>query len=135
MSNTLRKAERFHSHKLIEKLFAEGKVWIKYPFRIVWMPLEEPKGPPAEVMISVSKKKFKRANKRNLLRRRTKEAYRQQKDKLYEFLELHHKRIAFAIIYLPAEELLYADIEKGMKKMLSKMIEELTSSFDEQQSE
>lgn len=133
MPQTFRKSERLHSHKLIQQLFAEGKGWAKYPFRVVWMPIADTVGAPAEVMMSVSKKKFKRANKRNLLKRRMKEAYRLNKETLTLFLQSNHLRVGFAIIYLPKEELEYPEIEKGMKKMIVRMIEELTLHLNGEQ--
>ncbi len=131
MPNTFRKAERLHSHKLIQQLFAEGNMWGKYPFKVVWMPLADTKGALAEMMMSVSKKKFKRANKRNLLRRRMKEAYRLNKDALLLFLQSINLRVACAIIYLPNEEIPYADIEKGMKKMLVRLMDEITLQLND----
>lgn len=135
MPNTFRKAERLHSHKLIQQLFAEGNMWGKYPFRVVWLPLMDPKGAPIEVMMSVSKKKFKRANKRNLLRRRMKEAYRLNKENLLLFLQSINLRVACAIIYIPNDEIAYADIEKGMKKTLIRLKDEITQWLNDKQNE
>lgn len=125
---TFRKGERLCSQKVIAQLFAEGAVVFKYPFRLVFMTREREKGYPAQVIMTVSKKRFKRANKRNLLRRRMKEAYRLNKHPLYDYLELHNKTLYASVIYMPTEELDYATIEKGMKKVLAKLKETLEAT-------
>jgi ribonuclease P protein component len=130
--NTFRKGERLCSQKLIAQLFAEGDVLMKYPFRVVYMIKDKEKGYPAQVIMSVSKRRFKRANKRNLLRRRMKEAFRLNKHSLYEFLDAHNKLLICSVIYLPTEELDYVAIEKGMKKTLARLMEAVSGKLPQQ---
>ncbi len=84
---------------------------------------------PIEFALSVPKKAFKRAVDRNVLRRRIREAYRLNKIELYKYLKnnaLHSdKRFAFMVLYTAKEEMPYADIEKGIKKMIRKFKEEM----------
>src|SRR3712207_7886162 len=56
-----------------------------FPIRIVYMPLEEAKQP-ASILISVSKRKFKRAVRRNRVKRQIREAYRRNKHLLTDEL-------------------------------------------------
>lgn len=125
MPKTFKKIERLCSHKTITKLFGDGQVVVKYPFRAVYLTEELAGFPPCKMMVSVSKKKFKRANVRNLLKRRAKEAYRLQKDVLYGKLEDMNLHLDIALIYLPKEELDYRDIEKGMAKLIDKLLLQL----------
>lgn len=79
--NTLAKSERICGKKSIEALLAGGS-WgnagaLKYCWRIREAGAEVVKGP--RMMVSVSKRLFKRAVRRNLLKRRIREAYRLQK--------------------------------------------------------
>ncbi len=63
MANTLCKAERLNSKILIEKMFAGGsKSFSFFPLRVVYMPVEN-QDAQASVLLSVSKKRFKRAVK------------------------------------------------------------------------
>lgn len=72
---SLPRTERLRSLGAIRRLFDEGQSGFVFPFRYVWY-AETDAVPSVEVLFSVPKKFHKRANKRNLLRRRTKEAYR-----------------------------------------------------------
>ncbi|MFT3737265.1 MAG: ribonuclease P protein component [Breznakibacter sp.] len=125
MPQTFRKIERLRRHKTITNLFSEGQVLVKYPFRAVYLEEALQGFPPCKIMVSVSKKRFKRANMRNLIRRRTKEAYRLQKNVLYKKLEEMKLHLDIALIYLPKEELDYHAIEKGMGKLIDKLMLQL----------
>ncbi len=90
----------------------------------------KPELSPIEFALSVPKKAFKRAVDRNVLRRRIREAYRLHKIELYKLLKnntLHSdKRFAFMVLYTAKEEMSYAEIEKGIKKMIRKFKEEMS---------
>ena len=78
---TLGKKERLNSKTLIERLFLGGsKSFPAFPLRVVYMsvePVEEDMAA-ASILISVPKKRFKRAVKRNLVKRQVREAYREE---------------------------------------------------------
>ena len=119
---TFRKNERLCSRDTTQLLFTKGQSFVKYPFRVSYMFLDEDLPVDAQVLISVSKKRFKRAYKRNRLKRLTREAYRLNKHELLAHLHAQDKKMAIAFIYLPTELLEFADVEKGMKKALNKLI-------------
>ena len=78
--NTLRKAERLYSKIVIEKMFAGGasRSFSVFPLRAVYMSVDRQEVP-ASILISVPKKRFKRAVKRNRVKRQIREAYRKNK--------------------------------------------------------
>lgn len=76
-AHTLRKSERLCGKKDISRLFSEGKWGLCGHLRYCWLSSGEQR--PNRILVSVSKKYFKRAVKRNLLKRRMREAYRSQK--------------------------------------------------------
>ena len=108
------KKEKLCSQKVIEELFSTGRSFIKYPLRVVFIPREEQPGTPMKVLVSVSKRRFKRAYKRNLLKRRIRESYRLNKHLIFPLLEKNSVNIAIAFVYLPTEILPYNEIEKAM---------------------
>ena len=85
---TLPKVERLNSRILIERLFTGGsKSLPAFPLRIVYMPVEGENLPAATILISVPKKRFKRAVKRNRVKRQVREAYRKNKHILLDALK------------------------------------------------
>ena len=82
---TFPKEEHLCRKKLIEELFSkQGSSFGVYPLRIVWIKSEMPTTAPPQVLISVSKRTFKRAVDRNQLKRLIREAYRLNKYRLTE---------------------------------------------------
>lgn len=118
---TFEKAERLTHKILIGKLFSEGNGFTCYPFRVVWKVATLHSNYPAQVAITVSKRNFKHAVKRNLLKRRIREIYRLNKHKLYEELEKKEIQIAFMIVYLPKKIIETKDMEEQLKKAMQRI--------------
>ncbi len=116
------KEERLCSVKLIDKLFHNGSSFLLYPFRIIWLEEALPPEKPVQVLISVPKKKFKRAVDRNLLKRRIREIYRLQKSEhLYPFLTEHSVTMVLGINYIGNEIGEYAFMEKKFNAAILKL--------------
>jgi ribonuclease P protein component len=122
---TLHKEERLCSQKLIEELFASGESFLAYPLKVVFLKTELPDVPPVQAAFTVSKRNFKRAVKRNILKRRMREAYRQNKPDLYQELTANKVQLAVMFVYIGKEVAEYATIQKAMisafKKLLAKI--------------
>ena len=117
----LTKKERISSKKEIDLLFTEGNSFIVYPLRIVYIEhncKEISDKSAASIMVSISKKKFKSAVKRNRLKRLIKESYRLNKNDFIEKITTQFKRISIAFLYLSDEEKPYAEIESAVRKAL-----------------
>lgn len=123
---TFTKEERLCSKKQISALFAGGaKSFSIYPIRVVYMPVEKREGQSAEVsvLISVSKRYFKRAVKRNRVKRQIREAYRLQKADLLQTMHNKDQGIAMAFIYLSNRIVPTAEIMGKMNTALSRLAE------------
>src|SRR5471030_2413656 len=97
---TFKKEERLCNKKLIDELFHNGSSFLCYPFKASWLIIDEPRQIPAQILFSVSKKRFKRAVDRNLVKRRMREAYRLNKQQqLYDLLNSAGKKIALSVGY------------------------------------
>ena len=97
-----------------------------FPIRIVYMPVEQGDAS-ASILISVSKRRFKRAVKRNRVKRQIREAYRKNKYLLTDELHRRELRLAIAFIYLSDELTVTAELEEKMKIALSRISEKLSS--------
>ena len=96
----LSKSERINSKKLIDRLFKGGgaKSMSAFPLRVVFMTEDADSHEPlAKMMVSVPKRYFKRAVKRNHVKRLVREAYRRNKQVLIDTLEAEEQRKALSL--------------------------------------
>jgi ribonuclease P protein component len=115
------KDERLCHKKRISSLFADGIGFTCYPFRIVWKNIPLDIDFPAQVAITVTKRSFKQAVKRNLLKRRIREIYRLNKHLLYQDLNEREAQISFMIVYLPKTILKSAEMDTKLVKALRRI--------------
>lgn len=169
-AQTLTRAERLRSLKVIRRLFEEGRSGFVYPFRYIWLKEEHAEnvevaagegasvvvaegsagtvsassvsassasassvsgegegasvGSDAvaggvEVMFSVPKRFLKRANKRNLVRRRAKESYRLNKTILTEVVG--DRRVRIALVYSTKKIHEYKTINNAVERILGEI--------------
>ncbi|MDE5677639.1 ribonuclease P protein component [Phocaeicola sp.] len=125
---TLNKKERLSSRTLIERLFSGGsKSFPAFPLRVVYMqlPLLENEEPGASILISVSKKRFKRAVKRNLVKRQVREAYRKNKHWLLNAAVSKNRRLIIAFIWLDNQIHPSTEVEDKVKRLLLHIVEKM----------
>ncbi|MDN3580692.1 ribonuclease P protein component [Mucilaginibacter flavus] len=124
---TFKKEERLCNKRLIDKLFHSGSSFLCYPFKASWLYHTEPQQYPAQVLFSVSKKRYKHAVDRNLVKRCMRESYRLHKQQhLYNLLLNANQTIVLSIGYIGKEIVPYSMMEKKMLKMLAQLAEQLS---------
>jgi ribonuclease P protein component len=120
---TFAKSERLCSRKQIAHLMASGEVLFHYPFKIVFS-LTPPAGagaPCCRTAVNVPKRNFKRAVVRNLLKRRTKEAFRKNKTEWYATLLRNRREALLFFHYVSPEILTYDYIETRLREALAQL--------------
>lgn len=118
MDFSLSKEERICSVKAIENLVASGKYLVCGPIRCCFLPRNDC-SPLNRMMVSVPKKLFKRAVKRNLLKRRIRESYRLQKHVLTA------AGVDIMFVYTSKEVADFQEIFSALQKILTTMDERI----------
>jgi ribonuclease P protein component len=128
-NNKFPKSERLCSNKIIQELFMQRKdsenksSSFLFPFKIAAiippkttqeLAITDIKYP--QVVISVSKKNFKRAVDRNRIKRQIREIYRLSKTTLFANLPQSKIPTAFAIVFVAKEHQLYEFMAKRFEK-------------------
>ena len=134
----LPRSERLRSQNAIRQLFGEGRGGFVYPYRYTFLVLpvakceqtsvecqsgERMQSRDVEVMFSVPKKFHKRANKRNLLKRRTRESYRlcPVRADLRAKVEKMGTTLHLALIYSTKEVHSYKTISNAVQRILEQV--------------
>ena len=118
MPASLKKNERLCSFSEIQSLMKKGETFFHYPFKVVYQNIsieEEGAQVPNAIMVSVPKRNFKRAVKRNLLKRRIRESYRLNKE-ILAAPEGCRTNILFVYVSKDIKEFSY--IEEKVKEIL-----------------
>lgn len=115
---TLPKEERLSRKRDVDQLFAKGRTFVAFPLRVIYLIVKEEFLVPSSFLVSVSKKRFKRAVDRNRVKRQMREAYRVRKHELLEVLTGSDRRIWIAFLYMDKEIYPQVKIEKAMEKAI-----------------
>lgn len=131
--STLHKEERIYSKKLIDALFqgARSRSLSAFPLRVVYMSMETEEAfmesdeavslPNSRFLVSVPKRCFKRAVKRNRVKRQVREAYRKNKS------IIGNHKVALAFIWLDGELRTSEVVETKVVNLLRRVNERLSS--------
>ena len=126
---TLDKSERLCSKKLIERLFGGGnKSFPAFPLRVVYMPLApEENTADASILISVPKKRFKHAVKRNQVKRQVREAYRHNTHILLDALKAQETPTSMILAFIWLDNKIHSteEVAYKVKKLLMHIAEEM----------
>ena len=124
MENNIRycfkKEDKLKSRKAIEHLFAKGKSFSNFPFRVVWHPGNE--RAVLQAGVGVSSRNFKKAVDRNRIKRLMREAYRLQKNILQDHLVEKQGSMSVFFLYQGKELPKYGDVYEKIGTVLKRLI-------------
>lgn len=114
--------EKLKSKKNIEELFKKGSSFYLNNFQVRFCAISQ-EVDNHQILISVPKKKLKRAVDRNLIKRRVREAYRLNKHIIVDFSKSQNFSIGF--VYLSSSILSYKEIETQIIQCLKKLLNKI----------
>lgn len=122
------KEERLCNQKQIELLVKTSDSFLVYPIKVGYvLTTDLSQKPhiflnfPAKVLITVSKRRYKHAHDRNRLKRLLREAYRLQKNGLYDALKQKNMGILIQFSYIAKEEQPFLEIKARAAKCFLKL--------------
>ena len=121
MDYKLNKDEKLTSRTAINLLFGEGKSLMAFPVRAAYR-LRPAGEHPVQFLISIPKKRIRRAVNRVMLRRRIREAYRlNRRELLLAKLDGKNCGVDIAFVYLDNSPAPYDVINEKMRLLLSRI--------------
>lgn len=121
MDYTLRKNEKLRSRTAVNRLFDEGKSLMAFPLRAAYR-LREPGDNNVQFLVTIPKKRIRKAVNRVTLRRRVRESYRlARRELLTPVLEQYGAGVDIAFVYLDKSPAPYSVIEEKMASLLTRI--------------
>jgi ribonuclease P protein component len=123
---TFNKAERLSSRSLIQEIYTSKGIAknSQYPLLFVYKRRPVPGDFPAQVLVSVPKKAFRKSHERQRIKRLIREAWRLHKQMLYAWLDAEDQQMALALVYIAREELSFKEIEHAIIQGIRKIIQQ-----------
>lgn len=122
---TFGKQERLTGKTAIEVLYKQGKSKNFFPLRVFVLPVKDARDSPVRFLISVPKKRIRRAVDRNRARRIIREAWRLNKHKLYEALSKKNLQCNVMFLYLSSDLPSLKQIEKKLPAIFDFILAEI----------
>lgn len=121
----LPKYERICKENDIQALFDKGQGISVYPYRVIYLFRHDESRPvTCRLLISVSKKRFHHAVKRNRVKRLIRESWRRNKAALYEICERDNISVDVALVYtatvIHSYEEMFAKTKKAVNELINK---------------
>jgi len=120
VSYSLKKHEILRSKNKIQELFENGSSFFLYPFKV--FVFQNPAAANNQVLFSVSKRNFKSAVDRNLMKSPIREAYRLNKN-ILTIEQNPSFSISIGLVYISKFKLPYSEIESKLKRVFIRLNE------------
>ena len=126
MDERFGKKYKLCSKTVMTAIFEKGKEEKSYPFLLRYLSADLKTDAKFQVVISVPKRKFKKAVDRNRIKRLIREAVRKNKYILEEALSAEDQQLALFLIYTASEEETYQRILNKIEVLFLRLVESKT---------
>ena len=127
----LPKYERICKENDIKSLFDRGAGVSVYPYRVIYLFFRDDSRPPTvRVLVSVSKKRFHHAFKRNRVKRLMREAWRKNKAPLYEICQKDNISVDVALVYTATVIHSYEEVFTKTQKAVKEIVKRYSSNHE-----
>jgi len=131
LTQRFRKEERLCSRHLAARLFKEGRSFLVYPVKVVYLEVKEEDisrmKSNLQVMMTVSKKRFKTAVKRNRIKRLLRECWRKNKSGITLQAKERNIHLAVSLIYIGEGLPDYAFLNSKIISVVKRLTQELSA--------
>ena len=119
----LPKYERICKENDIQALFDKGAGVSVYPYRVIFLFRKDESRPvTVRILVSVSKKRFHHAFKRNRVKRLMREAWRKNKAPLYEICQRDNISADVALVYTATVIHSYEEMMRKTRKAVQEIV-------------
>ena len=126
------KYERICKENDIQSLFDKGRGISVYPYRVVCLFRHDESRPvTVRLLVSVSKKRFHHAFKRNRVKRLIRESWRRNKAALYEICEKDNISVDVALVYTATVIHTYEEMLVKTKKAVQEIIKKYSTQVQQ----
>lgn len=121
--NSFGKEYKLCSKRVIDDLFLSGRTVKQYPLRVLFKknPIHYNERTAFQIVISVPKKKIRKAHDRNSVKRVIRELIRKNKIGLEDLLDQQNEKLALFLIYSESTILEYSILEKKIIKLIHQL--------------
>ncbi len=119
------KKEKLKSRKQLDLLFTKGRSFSVFPVKVFYLPVTAATDHPVKAGVGVSSRYFRKAVHRNRVKRLLREAYRLEKQVLYDYAAKQNRQVAVFFLYIDKVLPDHAVLQQKMPLVLNRLIKEL----------
>lgn len=129
VSQRFTKNERLTAKKEIDRLFKEPTgSFFAYPIKFTYTSSSESADTPAQVLITVPKRNFKKAHDRNRIKRQLREIYRKNKSVLYDCLTSEQQKACFLMCYVAKQHMQTDALEQKVVELFKQFADAMAEN-------